>query len=380
MSAIEDEGRAQQTLPTVKIFLCGDVMTGRGIDQVLPLPCAPQLHEQYMTLATDYVSLAEQAHGAIAKPVDPAYIWGVSLEEMQRQEPAARIINLEMSITRCEDFSPKGINYRTSPENAVCLTAADIDCCVLANNHVLDFGRAGLIDTLSALERLNIRTAGAGRDLNEATAPAVIDIGKGSRLIILACVALSSGVPLAWAARRNKPGVNLCHLSDLDAEAIADQVARVRRLGDIVVVSIHWGSNWGYDVPDDHTRFARRLIDIAGVSVVHGHSSHHPRAIEIYRNRLILYGCGDFLNDYEGIRGYERFRSDLSLMYFATIDRRSGNLSGLEMVPLQIRRFQLIRASREDCKWLGDTLDRESRRFGAQVEMTAGGALTCRPV
>ncbi len=380
MSAIEDEGRAQQALPSVKIFLCGDVMTGRGIDQVLPLPCAPQLHEQYMSLATDYVSLAERAHGTIAKPVDPAYIWGVSLEEMQRQEPAARIVNLETSITHGDDFSPKGINYRMSPENAVCLTAAHIDCCVLANNHVLDFGHAGLIDTLSTLKRLNIGAAGAGRDMAEAMSPAVVDIGGGGRLLILGCAARSSGVPLAWAARRDKPGVSLSNLSDLDADAIADRVAKMRRPGDVVVVSIHWGSNWGYDVPDDHRRFAHRLIDKAGVSIVHGHSSHHPRALETYRNRLILHGCGDFLNDYEGIRGYERFRSDLSLMYFATIDRRNGDLLCLEIVPLQIRRFQLIRASREDCSWLRDTLARESLRFGAHIDMTPCGTLTCRPM
>ena len=131
-----------------RLFLCGDVMTGRGIDQVLPHPCDPALYEDYVESAMDYVQLAEAANGAIPRSVDPAYIWGVALDEFARMRPNARIINLETSITRSEDHAPKGINYRMSPANADCLRAAGIDCCVLANNHVLDWGRRGLLDTL----------------------------------------------------------------------------------------------------------------------------------------------------------------------------------------------------------------------------------------
>ena len=104
-----------------------------------------------------------------------------------------------------------------------------------------------------------------------------------------------------------------------------------------------------------------QLIDQADVSIVHGHSSHHPKAIEVYRNRLILYGCGDFLNDYEGIRGYEEFRDDLGLMYFADISSSSGNWTALDIVPLQIRQFRLIRPSIQDIDWMRQMLDRESR-------------------
>jgi poly-gamma-glutamate synthesis protein (capsule biosynthesis protein) len=91
-------------------------------------------------------------------------------------------------------------------------------------------------------------------------------------------------------------------LSSAQVDVVAERVAAVVRTGDIVVVSIHWGPNWGYHVPSSHRRFARALIDRAGVHVIHGHSSHHPLGIEVYRNRPILYGCGDLINDYEGIR------------------------------------------------------------------------------
>jgi len=95
----------------------------------------------------------------------------------------------------------------------------------------------------------------------------------------------------------------------------------------------------------------------------------------VHKNRLILYGCGDFLNDYEGITGYEEFRSDLALMYFADLGPRSSDLVALELAPLQIRRFQLIRAAREDVNWLQRTLDRESRQFGTRVRLAPEGWL-----
>jgi poly-gamma-glutamate capsule biosynthesis protein CapA/YwtB (metallophosphatase superfamily) len=130
----------------------------------------------------------------------------------------------------------------------------------------------------------------------------------------------------------------------------------------LVIASIHWGPNWGYEIPQEQRSFAHSLIDTANVSVVHGHSSHHAKAVEIYKNRLILYGCGDFLNDYEGIRGYEEFRGDLTLMYFADFDCLTGQLTDLELVPLQILRFQLAPTFDADAHWLQQTLDPESRR------------------
>ena len=361
--------------PAVKLFLCGDVMLGRGIDQALPNPCPERLHEPSMQSAIGYLQLAEQANGAIARPLDFAYIWGAALAELNRERPHARIINLETSITRSEAYEPKGINYRMSPENAGCLATAGIDCCTLANNHVLDWGRSGLLDTVATLQQLHIKTAGAGCDLAEASAPAVLDV-EGGRLLVFSFASVTSGTPHSWAAGTDSPGVNvLPALSEATLAALVQQVSRIKRPNDIVVVSIHWGPNWGYDIAESQRWFAHALIDAADVSIVHGHSSHHAKALEVYHNRLILYGCGDFLNDYEGIRGYEEFRDDLAVMYFATVGLDHGDLVALHMVPLQIRRFQLTHASRADAVWLQQTLHRESRRFGTGIRLTPGGRL-----
>ena len=138
---------------------------------------------------------------------------------------------------------------------------------------------------------------------------------------------------------------------------MADQVAKVKRPGDIAILSIHWGENWGYQIPRRQTLFARKLVDVAGIDMVHGHSSHHPKGIEIYKNKPILYGCGDFLNDYEGIAGYENFRSHLVSAYFPTLDAWTGNLLHMEIVPFVTKRFQLHRAKPDGRGMVGRPAD-----------------------
>ncbi len=219
-----------------------------------------------MGSAVDYLHLAEAANGPIARPVSFSYVWGAALDELSRRQPDARIINLETSVTRSEAYVPKGINYRMSPENAECLSAAGIDCCALANNHVLDWSEAGLCETLGTLARLKIKTAGAGRDLAEAKAPVILDLGGKGRLVVFAFTSVSSGTSRDWAARPHAPGINL--LPDMTARStarVAEEVAQIKQPHDVVIVSLHWGSNWGYGITAEQRQFAHDLIDKAGI-------------------------------------------------------------------------------------------------------------------
>ncbi len=362
---------------SITLFMCGDVMTGRGIDQILPHPNEPTIYESYLKSARGYVDIAERANGPIDDPVSFSYIWGDALEELDRVAPDVRIINLETSVTKSNDYwKGKGINYRMHPDNISSLSVAKIDICSLANNHVLDWGYAGLIETLKSLDGANIKTVGAGLNRLQAQAPAIKVIPGKGRVMAFAFGLGTSGIPSNWGAADDRPGVNL--LKDLSAESLGDikkEIHRVKHQGDIVVASIHWGSNWGYKIPLGQTGFAHRLIDEAGVDIVHGHSSHHVKGIEVYRQKLILYGCGDFLNDYEGIGGYEAFRADLSLMYFATLDPSTGKLVQVQLVPTQIRRFKIQRASKIDTLWLKDTLNREGAKFGTRVKLAEDNRL-----
>ena len=364
----------------VTLFLSGDVMPGRGIDQILPHPGDPELREAYADDARAYVELAESANGAIPRPVGFSWPWGDALGILDDVAPDVRVINLETSITRSRWFAPgKGVHYRMSPGNIGCLAAARPDACALANNHVLDFGRQGLEDTLDALSGAGLRAVGAGRDAGEARRPVAVPVPGAGRIVIFSCGTGSSGIPADWAATRARPGIDvLPDLSSATADDVTSRVRAAKRPGDVAVVSIHWGGNWGYDVAADQVGFAHRLID-GGVDVVHGHSSHHPRPVEVFRGKLVLYGCGDCIDDYEGITGYEKYRDDLRLLYFASVEPGTGELAALRMAPMQARQMRLHRASEADSQWLRTVLQRASHRFGSRVDLQPDGMLALRP-
>lgn len=354
-------------------------MTGRGIDQILPHPCDPALQESYVHDARDYVRLAEKAGGPIPKPVGFDYVWGDALAEWRRAGSDLRIINLETAITAGgKPWPDKGIHYRMNPKNIGCLRAADVACCCLANNHVIDWGYAGLSDTLRTLVEAGLAHAGAGTTSAAAAAPAVLELPGKGHVLVFSMGSTTSGIPPKWAAIEGEPGVNL--LKDLSEQTAHDVAIRMRGLtqpGDIVIASIHWGENWGYEIPDEQVRFAHRLID-EGVHVVFGQSSHHPKAIEIYKGRLILYGCGDFIDDYEGISGHEEFRPDLRLMYQVRLHPDDGSLVDIRLVPFQSKRLRLVRASSADAKWICDRLDQQGARFGTRVQLQSDQSLTAR--
>jgi poly-gamma-glutamate capsule biosynthesis protein CapA/YwtB (metallophosphatase superfamily) len=348
------------------LFLCGDVMTGRGIDQVLSHSCSPELYEPWVKDARDYVALAERQSGPVKQPVGSDYIWGDALDELDRRQPDLRFINLETSITTSRTPWPgKGIHYRMHPHNIDCLKAARPDGCSLANNHVLDWDLDGLDSTLKTLSGAGIKPVGAGNNEWEAAQPGVFSLAGGRRVLVFACCVESSGVPENWAATDNRGGVyRLPDLSGQSVESLAGRIRELRKPGDLVMVSMHWGGNWGYEIEPEEQAFAHAMIEKAGVDLIHGHSSHHPRGIEVYQGKLILYGCGDFINDYEGIGGHEEYRSDLTLMYFPTVSCQTGELQSLHMVAMQLRRLQLHHATEQDRQWLATTLSRVGKELG----------------
>ncbi|PYL57488.1 MAG: poly-gamma-glutamate biosynthesis protein, partial [Verrucomicrobia bacterium] len=358
---------------SLRLFLFGDVMTGRGIDQALPHSVNPVLYEPYVRDAREYVRLGEKTHGAIRRPLRFDYIWGDALQELDRAKVDLRIANLETAITSAETPWPhKGIHYRMHPQNVGCLSAGRINACALANNHVLDWGYDGLSETLQTLDAAGIAHSGAGNDADEAMQPAVLDRAENGRVLFFSFGSTTSGIPHEWKATSISPGVNLLDdLSEATAARLFDQMRAHQQPGDLIVASIHWGSNWGYEIPREQVLFAHRLID-EGVAIVHGHSSHHVKAIEVFKGRLILYGCGDFITDYEGISGYEAFRGDLALMHFVELDSVGGELINARLIPMQMQRFRLERASGADAKWMCNLISELGEPFGTRVSWEDG--------
>ncbi|WP_282697172.1 CapA family protein [Streptomyces sp. CC208A] len=366
-----------------ELFLCGDVMLGRGIDQILPHPLDPALPERYVHDARDYVTLAESVSGPVPRPTGPGYPWGEALGLIDAARPDARVVNLETAVTRDDAPAPdKAVHYRMDPANLPALAVVRPDVVVLANNHVLDYGRRGLDDTLAALAAAGLRTAGAGRDAEEARRPAAVPLPGGRRLLVYAIGLASSGVPRDWAATARRGGVHFAAGPHGPAATrLAARLREARRPGDLVLVSVHWGPNWGYTPASAEVAFGHALID-AGADIVHGHSSHHPRPLEAYRGKLVLHGCGDLVNDYEGITGQERYRDDLRLLYLVGVHAEDGTLEEVRLVPLRSRSLRLERAGEQDVEWLHDVLDRISRPYGMRITATAeadGPTLAARP-
>jgi poly-gamma-glutamate capsule biosynthesis protein CapA/YwtB (metallophosphatase superfamily) len=361
----------------MRLFLCGDVMTGRGIDQALPHPVDPILYEPYVRDAREYIDLAEKARGPISRPLGFEYIWGSALQELERAKVDLRIANLETAITSAETPWPdKGIHYRMHPQNVGCLSAGRISACALANNHVLDWRYEGLSETLQALNAVGVAYSGAGNSSAEAMQPAIIDKAANGRVLLFSFGSMTSGIPREWKATSISPGVNLLDdLSETTAARVCDQMRTHQCPGDLIIASIHWGGNWGYEIPREQVEFAHRLIE-EGVGIVHGHSSHHVKAIEVFKGRLILYGCGDFITDYEGISGYEMFRGDLALMYLVELDSGNSELISARLVPMQMCRFRLERASAADAKWLCNLLNELGERFGTATRLEEDNTLT----
>jgi poly-gamma-glutamate synthesis protein (capsule biosynthesis protein) len=213
-----------------------------------------------------------------------------------------------------------------------------------------------------------IAACGAGRSAEDARR--AITVGP---VTLLAIGCEDSGIPPSWAASPSRSGIDL--LPDLSDASIEETCARVSALrGQRVIVSIHWGSNWGHAIPHDHVRLARALID-AGADVIFGHSSHHPRPIELYRDRPILYGCGDLINDYEGISGYQTYRDDLRLLYFAMVEPGGGSLVQLRMVPMQARQLRLWHASGADVDHLLEVINQTSEDLGVRARAAADRTL-----
>lgn len=238
------------------------------------------------------------------------------------------------------------------PANTGCLTAAGIDCCSLANNHVLDFGPGGLADTLDALGSAGIGWAGAGTDAAGAERPHLHSLPDGRRILVFSWAFRDSHIVFPhWVAESGRAGINF--LPDADpgsANRMVSTIQAWRQPGDVVIASLHWGGNWVSGIPAAHRALARRLIDLGAVDVIHGHSSHHVLPCEVYRGKPVLYGCGDLINDTEGIPEYRARSGHLGAMYFVDLDADSLRVRALRARPVERRRLRLEPASPDDAR------------------------------
>lgn len=370
----------------IRLGVIGDVMIGRAVDRILPDHVNGKIYESSVKHSDRYIDLAERVTGDLPqKEIQEKghkYIWGDLLHEL-KNIPDCLIINLETALTTHEVPDPqKGINYRTHPKNVRALKSIGVKVATLANDHALDWNQEGLEETFSTLEQAGILYVGANRNAEKAQQPAFVTLKLRNReplvdkktfgevhLKIAAYGFASAGVPKNWKAGKSKCGINFLSYPTTDNALLVSRhikqktIEQVRIVDrpELKVVSLHWGPNWGWEICGDWKIFAHTLID-NGIDVVIGHSSHHIKGIEVYKGKLIAYGLGDFINDYEGIvgQGYEMFRHDLCCLYLPTIDAVKGTLLQLDIIPCKIKHLKVQRATNaNDIEWIRQTLCRE---------------------
>jgi poly-gamma-glutamate capsule biosynthesis protein CapA/YwtB (metallophosphatase superfamily) len=302
----------------------------------------------------------------------PEYPWGDTLPILQAAD--ARLLNLECALADGGEpwtQTPKVFHFRSDAKNIAVLRAAEINMVSLANNHTLDYGYEALDETLRTLDEDDIERAGAGRDLNEARRPALIAAGD----ITVGILAFTDNEP-SWAATPEQGGVHYVpvDLRDARAQELLAAISDAKELVRALIVSAHWGPNWGYRPPQEHIPFAHALIE-AGADVVFGHSGHVFRGVEFYRGRPILYCAGDFVDDYAVDR---EERNDESAIFM--LEWKAGATRAVRVYPTIIADCQARLAPGRAAEAIAARLGRLSEERGTVAEWDAAArSLLLRP-
>jgi poly-gamma-glutamate synthesis protein (capsule biosynthesis protein) len=268
------------------------------------------------------------------------------------------VLNLECCIsergTRWPDPG-KPFFFRAPPAAADALARLGVDCVTLANNHALDFGSAALLDTFEHLRAAGIAWVGAGSDLPESQAPAVLD-WDGFRLAVFGL----TDHPRQYAATVDRPGVAYADLRRGLPSWLGTAVGAVE--ADAVLVSPHWGPNMVAEPLPGIRRAAAELL-AAGATLVAGHSAHAFHGVE----RGVLYDLGGFLDDYATD---PVLRNDLGLLFLVTLEERGP--TRLEALPIELDYCRTRTAAGEEAAWIRRRFRNACARLGSEVREEAG--------
>lgn len=202
-------------------------------------------------------------------------------------EPDLTVANLETPVTERGVKQTKDYVYRSSPKALPALKDSGVDIVNLANNHVMDYGAEGLLDTMTYLDQAGIGRVGAGRNSDEAFKPVIVE-KQGVRIAVLG---FSRVVPdHTWKAGADQPGVADTYSYTVPVETIK----KTREQADLVIVMAHWGTE-RKDTPDPvQTDLAHRYID-AGADLVVASHPHVLQGLEAYKGKWIAYSLGNFI-------------------------------------------------------------------------------------
>lgn len=310
----------------VRIGLAGDTMIGRLVN----------------------IAISERGY---------SYPWGNILSLLSSTD--LNLVNLETTLTTSIDVVPKTFNFKADPDKVQTLQVGNIHAVNIANNHILDFGESGLIETIRTLDQAGIAHVGAGINIQEAKRP-IIYAKNGIRIGIIGY----ADYPQEWAATDTKPGINYIQIGDI--ATIQNDIAQLRKEVDIIILSIHWGPNMRQRPTQEFRDFAHAIID-AGVDILHGHSAHVFQSLEQYHNGLILYDTGDFVDDYAVTQS---LRNDWALFFEIMVEKRGtkAKITQLKMIPLLINNMQVNKAEGQTANNILEKIRLLSQEFNTSID------------
>jgi poly-gamma-glutamate capsule biosynthesis protein CapA/YwtB (metallophosphatase superfamily) len=196
------------------------------------------------------------------------------------------IANLEAPLTvEGERFADKKYTFKVPPHFVAGIASAGFNVVTMANNHIVDFGCEGILNSFAALEDAGIHHCGAGRNIEEACAPTIIDVNG----IKVAFLGFSMTYPDEFWANRTRCGT--CYPTE---QLLYERVSEAERLADLTIVSFHWGAE-KYNSPRAYqTSYGHLAID-CGADLVLGHHPHVLQGVELYKGKLIAYSLGNYI-------------------------------------------------------------------------------------
>jgi poly-gamma-glutamate capsule biosynthesis protein CapA/YwtB (metallophosphatase superfamily) len=251
-----------------------------------------------------------------------------------------RVGNLESPVVAsAPKVEPSKLTLRAAPRALENLACAGIDCVALANNHTMDYGEEGMSETIERLEGVGIAHHGAGRDVNSAQAPAIVE-RNGQRIGLLAYCDPSCGVTAF--AHAGSPGV-----AALDIDDCCIAIRALRSNVDWVIVQIHWGQEM-CRLPSTEQRVQARRMVAAGADLILGHHPHILQPCEWIAGVPVFYSLGNFLFSEMYWRGCNslgehyccrlRLHPDCRQVGWAEIILRQGNPIEARLHPARLKR------------------------------------------
>jgi poly-gamma-glutamate capsule biosynthesis protein CapA/YwtB (metallophosphatase superfamily) len=217
---------------------------------------------------------------------DPATAFGPITGVLKSADFTA--VNLETAVTSGGVPQPKTYHFRTVPGAFTALRDGGVDLVTMANNHVLDYGQAGLADTLAAAQAARFPYVGIGKNADAAWAPYVTTV-KGTKIAVIG-VSQVAELASSWVATPSRPG----EANAIDLPRTLAAVRAAARLAPVVIVFMHWGTE-GESCPDPNQLSLARQLSAAGASIIVGAHAHMLQGSGWLGRTFVAYGMGNFL-------------------------------------------------------------------------------------